>query len=195
MASGKPTLRLSDGFCRSFLQNPRRAVAIHVDLSHIACHTRFFQLLHQDKGGVGVERGEHAHAGRAVGDQLMGEAGIDLAGIGGVGKTCLGGEGVGAEPVQQGQIHAHAQHGILGCVEVHIGKGLHNELVAVVVEDAVTMGGGQLVIDALNDAVTQHHIAVFHDVQFAQSRRMNDVTFQNLFHCLSPHFSAKSAAK
>ena len=195
MAGGKPTLRLGDGFCRSFLQNPHRAVAIHIDLPHIARYTRFFQLLHQHKGSVGVERGEHTHAGCAVGDQLVGKAGVDLTGIGGVGKACLGGEGVGAEPVQQGQIHAHAQHGILGCVEVHIGKRLHNDLVAVVVEDAVTMLSRQLVIDAYDHAIFQHHIAVFHDVQFAQSRRMNDVTFQNLFHCLSPHFSAKSAAK
>ena len=29
-------------------------------------------------------------------------------------------EGVGIQPVQQGQIHAHAQHGVLGGVEVQV---------------------------------------------------------------------------
>ena len=122
-----------------------------------------------------MQGGEHTHPGGTVGDQVGGQAAIGPAGKVRVCEPGLGAEGVGIQPVQQGQVHAHAQHGILGRVEVHIHKGLHDEPVAVVRYGGGGQGLGQRVIDPLHHAVLQHQIAVFPDVQLPQPGGLDDV--------------------
>ena len=135
-----------------------------------------------------MQGGEHGHAGGAVGDQVAGQALIGAAGIVQIGEPGFGGEGVGIQPVQQRQIHAHAQHGILGGVEVHIGEGLHDQLVAVIPQWGVGVAVRQGVVDPGDDAVLQHQKAVFGDVHPAQCRGVDDVALQDLCHGTIPLF-------
>ena len=175
MAAVQPAQGLGDGLLRGLLENAGQGVAVHIHLAHIARDPGPLQLLHKDPGGLGVQGGEHAHPGGAVGDQVGGQAAIGPAGKVRVCEPGLGAEGVGIQPVQQGQVHAHAQHGILGRVEVHIHKGLHDEPVAVVRYGGGGQGLGQRVIDPLHHAVLQHQIAVLPDVQLPQPGSLDDV--------------------
>ena len=131
-AAIQPAQRLGYGLLRGLLQNAGQAVAVHVHLAHKARDAGPLQLLHEDPGGLGMQRGEHAHPGGAVGDQVRGQTAVGPPGKVRVGEPGLGAEGVGIQPIQQRQVHAHAQHGILGGMEVHIRKGLHDEPVAVI---------------------------------------------------------------
>lgn len=56
---------------------------------------------------------------------------VDPAGIAVVGKPGLRAEGISIQPVQQGQVHPHAQHGVLGRVEMQVREGGHDEPAAV----------------------------------------------------------------
>ena len=133
-AAVQPAQRLGYGLLGGLLQSAGQAVAIHVHLTHVAGDAGTLQLVHEDQRGIGVEGGEHTHPGRAAGDQVGGQAAVDAAGVVRVGEAGLGGERVGVQPVQQRQVHAHAQHGVLGRVEVHIREGLHDEVVAKVLQ-------------------------------------------------------------
>ena len=73
LAGLQPSQRLPPGLLRGLLQKPRRAVAVHVHLSHEAGDAGLFQLFHQNERGVGVEGGEHAHPCGAAGGQIPGE--------------------------------------------------------------------------------------------------------------------------
>ena len=126
-----------------------------------------------------MQRREHTHPGCSVFGKLRRQLAVDLPGKAGVGKFCLGGEGVGIQPFEQRQIHAHAQHGILGRVQVHIGEGLQNQIAAAVLHGATGKLRRQCLIHALNDAVHSHQIAVFGDVQFTQRGSGDDGSFEN----------------
>ena len=51
-----------------------------------------------------MEGGEHTHPGGAVGHEVSGQATVDLPGVAGIGEPGLRGEGIGVQPVQQGQV-------------------------------------------------------------------------------------------
>ena len=182
MTSLQPPQRLPDRFLRGLLQDAGQAVAVHVHLAHIAGDTGLLQLLHEDPRGVGVEGGEHTHTGGAVGNEVRGQTAIDAAGVVRVGKPCLRGKGIGVQPLQQRQIHAHAQHGVLGGVEVHIRKGLHHQCLTVIHQRRRSIFQWQPVIDAPDHAVLQHQIALLRDLQLPQRRGLHDVSLQNLHH-------------
>lgn len=182
MAAVQPAQRLADGFLRRLLQLAGQTVPVHVHLAHIAGDTGALQLVHEHQRGVGVQRGKHAHAGGAVGDQIGGQTAVDPPGVVRVGKPRLGGECVGIQPVQQRQIHAHAQHGILGRVKMHVRKGLHDEPVAEVPHLGVCQLLRQLSVQAGDHTVLQHKAAVLQNVQPPHLRRMDDVAAQNLCH-------------
>ena len=120
---------------------------------------------------------------RSLASRLIGAAGVVQ-----IGKAGLGGEGVGIQPVQQRQVHAHTQHGVLGRVEVHVGKGLHDELVAEIPQRCVGVAVRQRLVDPGDDAVLQHQKAVFRDVHPTQRRSVNDVALQDLCHGTIPLF-------
>ena len=112
-----------------------------------------------------MEGGEHAHPGGAVFDQLPGQAAVDLPGVVRVREPGLRGKGIGVQPVQQGQIHAHPQHGILGGVEVQVRKGLENQRVPAVLHRGPGVLLRQSPVDAPDDAVLGHQIPARHGLQ------------------------------
>ena len=124
LAAIQPAQRFGHGFLRRFFQNAGGVVAVHVDLAHVTDDAGLFQFVHQNERGVGVQGGEHADAGGTACNQLLGQSAIDFAGVGRVCEAGLCREGIGIQPVQQRQVHAGAQHGILGRVEVQVRKGL-----------------------------------------------------------------------
>ena len=160
------------GFLRLLLEGGD-AVAVHVHLAHVSGDPGFFQLLHQNQRGLAVEGGEHAHPCGPVFNQLPGKLAVDLPGVVRVGEAGLGGEGVGVQPVQKRQVHAHAQHGILGGVEVEVREGLEDQGVPVILHrrpGVLLRQGGK---DPDDVAVLRHQIAVFRDVQLPQGRSGN----------------------
>ena len=175
MAGVQPAERLGHGLLRRLLQLAGQAVAVHVDLAHIAGDAGALQLVHEDEGSVGVEGGEHTDAGGAVGDQVGSQPAVDAAGVVQISEPRLGGERVGVEPVQQRQVHPHAQHGVLGRMEMHIREGLHDNAVAEVADLRALQMGGQIGIKAGNDAVLQHQAAVLENVQAAHGGRVDDI--------------------
>ena len=92
-----------------------------------------------------------------------------------VGEPGLRGERVGVQPVQQLQIHAHTQHGILGRVEVHVRKGLHQQPVAVVPQLRLRQLLRQHRVDAPDHAILQHHVAPLQNGQLPHFRRVDDI--------------------
>lgn len=118
---------------------------------------------------------EHTDAGGAVGDQVGSQPAVDAAGIVQISEPRLGGERVGVEPVQQRQVHPHAQHGVLGGVEVHIREGLHDDAVAEVADLRALQMGGQIGIKTGDNAVLQHQAAVLENVQAAHGGRVDDI--------------------
>ena len=178
-AGVQPAESLPLGFLGGLLQHAGGGVAVHVHLAHIAGDARLFQLVHQDESGVGVEGGEHAHPGGAVGHQLMGQPAVNFPGVVRVREPGLRGEGVGVQPVQQGQVHAHAQHGVLGGVEVQVREGLQNQGVVVVLHGRARVllrQGGEY---PLNDAAFGYQVAVLCDIQLAQRPGGDDGSFQD----------------
>ena len=126
-----------------------------------------------------MEGGEHTHPRGAVGSQLLRQLAVYRPGVVRVGKAGLRGKGVGVEPVQQGQIHAHAQHGVLGGVEVQIRKGLDDQRVPAVLHGGPGILLRQHGIHAGDDAVFRNKVSVFRYVQPAQRRRGDDIAFEN----------------
>ena len=126
-AALKPAARFADGLLGGLLK-VFTAVAVHVDLADKAGHTGVFELLHQNERRVRVERGKHAHARCAVCDEVVRQTAVDAAGVVEVCELRLDRERVGFEPVEQRQVHTHADVRKLGRVQVHIGKRLHDEL-------------------------------------------------------------------
>ena len=122
-----------------------------------------------------MEGREHTDSGGAVGDQVCSQPAVDAAGIVQVGEPRLRGERVGVEPVQQRQVHTHAQHGVLGGVEVHICERLHDNAVAEVADLRALQMGGQIGIKAGDGAVLQHQAAVLENVQAAHGGRVDDI--------------------
>ena len=159
-AEGRPF-----GILRGLLQHAGGGVPVHVHLAHVSGDAGLLQLLHQDQRGVRVEGGEHAHPGGAVFDELPGEAPVDGPGVVRVGEPGLRGEGIGIQPVQQGQVHAGAQHGVLGAVEVQVREGLEHQVVPPVLHRGAGVSLRQGGEDALNDAVFSHKVPVRRGVQ------------------------------
>ena len=175
MAGIQPAQSLGHGLLCRLLQLAGQAVAVHVDLAHIAGDAGALQLVHEDEGSVGVEGREHTDAGSAVGDQVCSQPTVDTAGVVQISEPRLGGERVGVEPVQQRQIHAHAQHGVLGRMEMHIREGLHDEAVAEVAHLGDLRALGQLRVQTGDNAVLQHQAAVLENVQAAHGGRVDDI--------------------
>ena len=73
-------------------------------------------------------------------------------------------------------------------MEVHIGKGLHDQPVAVVPQRGMGIAVRQGVVHPGDDAVLQHQKAVFRDVHPAQRRSVNDMALQDLCHETIPLF-------
>ena len=130
-AALQPPQRLPLRFLRGLLEVDA-AVAVHIDLTHVARDAGPFQLLHQHQCGVRMEGGKHGHpCGTAV-NQRFRQPFIDRLGVFQVRKPCLQRECIGVEPVQQGQIHAHTHLGELGAVKMQIGEGLQNQPVSII---------------------------------------------------------------
>ena len=193
----QPSQRFAHGFLCGLLQHAGCAVAVHVHLTYVAGDPRFFQLVHQDQGGVGVEGGKHTHPGRPAGHQFPRQLPVHRPGVVRLRKPCLRGEGVGIQPVQQGQIHTHPQHGILGSVEVQVRKGLDDQAVSIVLHRRSGILLRQHRIHPGNDAVFSDEITVFRHIQPAADRRGNDISFQNSGHCvlLSKQKSARISGR
>ena len=105
---------------------------------------------------------------------------VNAAGVVVVGKARLGLEGVGVEPVNERQVHAHAEHGILRRVQVHIDERRHDELVAVVDDLSVDMLRHSL-FDAFDRAVViKHEAAVLDDLKRAERGRGDEMAFEDL---------------
>ena len=171
-----------DGLVHGFLSGlliVLAAVAVHVDLTDIAGDASLLQLFHQDQSGLAVQGGEHDDTGGTVGNQLLSQLLVDGACHLGISEVSLGGEGVGVQPVDQGHIHAHTQHGVLGCVQMHVGEGLQDQVLAAVLDLTAGELLGQGLIDAFDDAVNSDQIAVLNDVQLAQFGSSDDVTLQD----------------
>ena len=109
----------------------------------------------------------------------MGQLAVNLPGVIRVREPGLRGEGVGVQPVQQGQVHAHAQHGILGGVEMQVRKGLQNQGVAVVLHACPGVLLRQDGEHPCDDAVFRHQIPIFRNIQLPQFRGGDDGSFQN----------------
>ena len=182
MTPVQPPHRLADGLLRGFLQHPGQAIAIHVHLAYIAGDAGPLQLIHQDPRGLRVKGREHAHPRGAAGDEVSGQPPVHPAGVVRVGEPRLRGKRVGVQPVQQLQVHPHAQHGILRRVEVHVHEGLHQQPVAVVSQLCPLQLPGQIGTDRLYHAVLQHQAAVLQDGQLPHLRGVNDVSAQHLCH-------------
>ena len=142
--------------------------AVHVHLAHVPGDARLFQLLQEYQRGRAVEGGEDAHPGGAPLYQVPCQLGVDAAGEVRVGILGLQGEGIGHQPVHQGHIQSHAQHGVLGGVEVHVGEGLEDQVAGPVFDLRPGVLGRERLIDALDDAVLGHQVAVLQTVQLAQ---------------------------
>ena len=65
-------------------------------------------------------------------DEVRRQLPVGPAGVIQIRVAGLGWEGIGVQPLQQRQVHPHARHGVLGGVEVHVGKGLQNQPLPVV---------------------------------------------------------------
>ena len=135
-------------------------VAVHVYLSHIPRHPGPLQLLHEDQGGVGVPGGEHGHSGSAGGDEVRSQLPVDPPGVGRILEPGLRAEGIGVQPLQQRQIHAHAHHDVLGGVEVQVREGGHDEALPVVRHRTAGAGLRQDREQAPDHAVLQNEVAV-----------------------------------
>ena len=141
-----------------------------------------------------MEGGEHTNARRAARDEVACKLLVNAAGIVVVGKARLGLEGVGVEPVNERQIHAHAEHGILRRVQVHIDERRHDELVAVVDDLGVDMLRHSL-FNAFDRAVViKHEAAVLDDLKRAERGRGDEMAFEN-FHAVSLLFGKKLQKK
>ena len=185
----QPPQRFPLRVLRGFLKL-RHTVPVHVYLAHQTADAGFFQLFHQDERGVGVQGGEHAHTGGSPGNQLPGQAAVGLPGKLPVREPGLGGEGIAVEPIQQRHVHAHAHHGVLGRVQVHVREGLHHQPVAVIHHGTGGKRLRQTRIQALNHAVLQNQKAPLQSAQLSQRRSIHKMTFQHDgFHCDLP-FSA-----
>ena len=182
MALLQPSIRFTDGLRRAAFHHAGDAVSIHPHLAHVARHAGLFQFIHQNQGGVGMEGREHAHPGGAVGHQLLRQAMIHIPGVVRILKAAFIGIGVGSQPVQQGQIHAHTQHGILGRMQVQVGKGLKNQVVPVVFHRGGCILVRQYRVNPHNDPVLCHQIAMGNGFDFAHFRGGKNVAFQNREH-------------
>ena len=119
--------------------------------------------------------GEHGHPGGARGDEVLRQGPVYHPGEVRVLEPGLHGEGVGLQPRQQGQVHPHAQHGVLGGVEMQVREGGHDEGAAVVRHRA---GGVLLRQDGayrLEDAILQDEVAVGDGFQRAEGGGVDDV--------------------
>lgn len=156
------------------------AVAVHVDLADIARDARLFELFHQNERRVRVEGGKHANARRAARDEVARELFVNAAGVVAVFKARLGLERVGVEPVDQRQIHAHAEHGVLRRVQVHVDKRRHDEAITVVDDFRVGVLRHGL-FNALDAAVVmQDEAAVLDDLELAERRCGNEIALEDL---------------
>ena len=144
-----------------------------------------------------MEGGKHAHPGGAPGRQLMGQLAVHCPGIVRVSKPGFCRERVGVEPIQQRAVHPHAQHGILGAVEMQVRKGLDDQIVPVILHGGPGVLLRQHRIHAGNDAVFSDEITVFRHIQPTAGRRGNDISFQNSGHCvlLSKQKSARISGR
>ena len=125
-----------------------------------------------------MEGGEHRYPGGAPGDEVRGQFPVSPAGVVQVRVPGLRRDGVGVQPLQQGQVHPHARHGVLGSVEVHVGKGLQNQFLPIVLHAQVAVCLGQGGVHPLDGAVLQHQIAPLQHLQLAQGRGVDDVPAQ-----------------
>ncbi len=169
----QPPEGLGEGLRRLLLRGS--GVAVHVHLANVPRDPGFLQLLHEDERGIGVPGGEGGYPGGAGGDEVPGQPAVYPAGVVQILEPGLRAEGVGVQPVQQGQVHAHAQHGVLGGVEMQVREGGHDEGVAVVRHRA---GGVLLRQDGayrLEDAVLQNEVAVGDGLQRAEGGGVDDV--------------------
>ena len=191
----QPPHRFPHGFLGAFFQNAGGGVSVHVHLAHIAGDARLFQLVHQNQGGVGVEGGKHAHPGRPVSRQFPCQLPVHCPGIVRVSKPGFCRERVGVEPVQQRAVHPHAQHGILGAVEMQVRKGLDDQAVSIVLHRRPGILLRQHRIHPGDDAVFSDEITVFRHIQPAADRRGNDIALENGGHkaLLSKRKSARTA--
>ena len=62
-------------------------------------------------------------------------------------------------------------------MEMHIRKGLHDQLITVIPQRRIGILPGQRIVNTDYDAVLQHQISVFRNVHPAQCRRMDDMAF------------------
>jgi hypothetical protein len=78
----------------------------------------------EEVGGGHVDGGVVGGAGGAVGESLVDDAGVDLAGFGEVGEGGLERKGVGVEPVEEGGVAEDAGVGVLRRVDVCVWGGM-----------------------------------------------------------------------
>ena len=164
----QPAERLTPGLLCGLLQQAGGSVPVHVHLAHVAGDAGLLQFLHQDQRGVRVERGEHAHPRGAVCNKLPGQAAVNLPGVACVREPGLCGKGVCVQPVQQGQVHAHPQHGVLGRMEVQIRKGLEDQRVSPVLHRGTGVLLGQRPVHTPDEAVLGHQISARQGIQLSQ---------------------------
>ena len=174
----QPAEGLPDGLLRGLLQ-ALPAVAVHVHLADIAPDPGSLQLLHEDEGGRAVEGGEDGDPGGAVFHEVVGQAPVEFPGVALVGAAGLRGEGIGLQPVQQGQVHAHGHHGVLGGVEVQVREGLQNQGVPPVLHWRGGIRLRQCREDPDDLSVLRREIAMLRDGQLPQGGGGDDVAFQN----------------
>ena len=97
-----------------------------------------------------------------------------------IGKPCLRAECVGVEPVEERQIHAHAEHRILRCVQVHVTERLQDQRVAVIRKLSRFEPLRQRFEHALDHTVgIQHDVTVLYRFELAELRHGQNVAVQN----------------
>lgn len=182
----EPAFGFADRLARRFFEIGA-AVSIHIDFSDVARNSRLFEFFHEDDRRIGMERPERNDARRAVGDEFAREFGVDGAGVIGIAETRFGFECVGIEPIEQRQIHTHAEHGVLRSVEVHIAERWRDELVGHIDSFAMAPFGWQIFSDIGDDVVVEGDVAIFKDFEFSEFGGMNDVSMEDFDHGLAPY--------
>ena len=112
-----------------------------------------------------MDRGIYGGVEGALTEHIRSELRVDRPGIVDIGELCFLRKGVAAEPVGEQQIHPRAPLGVLGGMDVQVGKGRDDQIPAVVLNGYVPEALGHNGVDPLHQSPLHGQIAVFVDEQ------------------------------
>ena len=105
----------------------------------------------------------------------MRQRAVSFAGEVFVPERGFGVESISVQPVQQRQIHAHAQHRVLRGVHVHVGEGRQYQRVAVIDDGRALVSVGQNVEQTDDFSAVRNDVSVFQNVQLSRRGSVDNI--------------------